>query len=440
MSKIVEPKEFRSRIIRDPLHDLIRIDHKAIIEVMEAPAFQRLRQIRQLGLAYLVYPGAEHSRFIHALGAYHLSLRMIEALKRQESDLFSTEEELAIPLAALCHDVGHGPFSHLFERVTKQFLSEQANHEVWTVRILEEDPIISSILMELGVQKSVTEIIKHTYENLFVQDIISSQLDVDRFDYLCRDSLMTGVKYGDLDLSWLFRTVKVAPWNSTKVLALDARRGLSAVEAYMLGRHHMYKHVYYHKTIRSAETMLKKLLVEVVKATKSGSLKDNMTHAVFESLAKDEVPSLNDYLKLTDFVILNMLESWSECSAKTVSDLSKRLIRRDIFASITVPENLIRNHDKSHEAIEKTKKLLGGKSLDPDIYYIYDTPQDTAYKDLYHYQRADKEEDAQDVFCVDGQKVYSLSCSNVRHTRGAITSNLYCAHFILSSSSTLCPP
>lgn len=407
----IEP--FRSRIIRDPLHDLIRIDRPEILEVMHDPAFQRLTQIRQLGLAFLVYPGAEHSRFIHALGAYHLSLQMIEALQRQDKNLFTEAELLAIPLAALCHDIGHGPFSHLFERVTKEFVSSGSDHETWTIRILEESEI-SKVLEKAGVRQIITEIINHTYEKLHVQDIISSQLDVDRFDYLCRDSLMTGVKYGDLDLSWLFRTVKVAETSisgggNRTVLALDARRGMSAVEAYILGRHHMYKHVYYHKTIRSAETMLKKLLTEVVKATGESKLSGSLTHPVFSSLAQGKVPDLNDYLLINDFVILNMLEQWAQCGIQPIADLARRLRNRDIFSAIVVSSKFISNMEKGRSALDATEKFLHGKGLDPKTYCIYDTPQDTAYKDLYYYQRKDKEDEAQDLYCVDGDKVFTLS-------------------------------
>lgn len=401
--------DFRPRIIRDPLHNLIRIDNSVVLEVMESAPFQRLRQIRQLGLAYLVFPGAEHSRFIHALGAYHLSLQMIDSLKRQDKSLFSEIEELAIPLAALCHDIGHGPFSHLFERVSREFIGkEEAHHEKWTLKILETDPIVSKILKDAGVDTIISEIIKHTYENLYVQDIISSQLDVDRFDYLCRDSFMTGVKYGDLDLSWLMRTIKVAEHSGLgrKVLALDSRRGLSAVEAYIVGRHHMYKNVYYHKTIRSAETMLKKLLTEVVKGTAEGKLDDS--HPVFVSLGKKEVPSLADYLTINDFYILSMLEKWARSNISAVADLSRRLLQRDIFSSISLPENFKNDFEKCSTAINKTKQLLDSKGLDPDIYYIYDTSGDTAYKDLYHCLRTG-DDDAQDLYCVDGNKVFGLS-------------------------------
>lgn len=338
---------------------------------------------------------------------------MLDALQRQNRSLFSEAELLAIPLAALCHDIGHGPFSHLFERVTKEFVGDGSSHESWTVRILEEEPEISSILVKAGVKQIITEVINHTYEKLHVQDIISSQLDVDRFDYLCRDSLMTGVKYGDLDLSWLLRTVKVAETSVggqiRSVLALDSRRGMSAVEAYILGRHHMYKHVYYHKTIRSAETMLKKLLIEVVKATQHDKLKDSLTHPVFTALAKKEVPSLEDYLTINDFVILNLLEQWAKCGIEPVADLASRLRNRDIFAAIVVSDKFTEDIQKAHDAIEKTKSFLKRKNLDPDVYYIYDTPQDTAYKDLYYYQRNDQEEEAQDLYCVEGDRVFTLS-------------------------------
>jgi hypothetical protein len=152
---------------------------------MHDPAFQRLTQIRQLGLAFLVYPGAEHSRFIHALGAYHLSLQMIEAMQRQDKNLFTEAELLAIPLAALCHDIGHGPFSHLFERVTKEFVSSGSDHETWTIRILEESEI-SKVLEKAGVRQIITEIINPTKNYTFKTSSVNWTLIA---DYLCRDSL-----------------------------------------------------------------------------------------------------------------------------------------------------------------------------------------------------------------------------------------------------------
>lgn len=414
------------KIIRDPLHDLIRVDQFAY-GLLQTPAFQRLRKIRQLGLAMLVYPGAEHSRFVHSLGAYHLARRVVRALLDLDRGLFSLDEQQAIQLAALCHDIGHGPFSHLFERVTGEFISKDAaDHETWTRKIIREDDRVVAALEAAGdkVPGIVFDIINKTYKKTYATDIVSSQLDVDRFDYLMRDSFMTGVKYGDLDLNWLLRTLQIGTTSKDgkqiKTLALDGRRGLSSVESYILGRHYMYIHVYYHKTIQAAESMLKNVLKLAIQETGKGTLKNS--HPFFETLSKGKVPSLANYLSLNDFNIFCMLESWAATHKGALGDLSKRLVERDIFGCVTIPEKL--THEKRLDKDKKTRTLLRSKKLDPDSYLIVQEPSDRAFKDLYFHIQGGSEKKHQEIYYVDATgdtKPLSTADSFIKQLRFAET-------------------
>ena len=392
-----------SKIIRDPLHDLIRVEPPAVA-LIDTSAFQRLRRIRQLGLAMFVYPGAEHSRFTHSVGAYHLARRVVRSLLDLDKRLFTPEEQIAIPLAALCHDIGHGPFSHLFERVSQRFIAkDEADHESWTRKIIRDDEAVSTVLKSAGKDVSgiVFDIINKAYKKKYASDIVSSQMDVDRFDYLMRDSLMTGVKYGDLDLNWILRTLQVGQvkkdGKSIKTLALDGRRGLSAVESYILGRHYMYTHVYYHKTIQSAESMLLNILTLAVEETKNGKLR--VTHPLFNSLAERRVPSLSEYLSLDDFSIFSMMQEWEKYGG-VLGDLSKRLNSRNIFTCIVIPSKL--SHVERIARDTQTKSLLNDLGLDPTYYLISHETSDRAFKDLYSHIQTGKESQHQEIYYVDG--------------------------------------
>lgn len=437
------------KIIRDPVHDLIRIDCPHVLKLIETKPFQRLRKIRQLGLAYLVYPGAEHSRFIHSLGAHHIARKMVDVLRgldnletpaKTQASMKTgktkkpalVEEKLeqsditAVGIAALCHDIGHGPFSHLFEHVVKKAIPENPpDHEYWTSQILQKHPEVSKILKEAGpgILDTVVQIISHTYEKKFVVDIVSSQLDADRFDYLLRDSLMTGVDYGNLDLAWILRTIKFGSLDkdnvTKKLLAIDGKRGLSSVENYIIGRLHMYKHVYYHRTIRAAEFMLRNILVRAMELFKSEKLE--APYAAFESLAKGKLPKLEDYLALNDFTILTMIEKWAlKCDDKILHDLSKRLTERQIFASITVSAM-----DWGTGALtEETKRFLKKQKLDPNFYLIMDEASNIAFKDYYYDARRGKEDEHQELFYLDEKRrtcTLSSSTSFVARSDDSLT-------------------
>lgn len=389
------------RNLRDPVHDLIRIECPIVMNLLEAQAFQRLRRIRQLGLACLTYPGAEHSRFTHSLGAYNLALRMADSVNQNAGvPVISPEERSALGIAGLLHDIGHGPFSHLFETVTEKFLGpKEAHHETWGRRIFLED---DQIQKAFGSEKQIFDLVLKIFDKHhrpIVSDIISSELDADRLDYLLRDSLMTGVNYANLDLTWILRCL--VPANVTingkqqEVLALDATRGMSVVEAYVLGRHYMYKHVYYHKTTRAAERMLRNAFQHAISEVMAGNLEP--PHEFFKEMAQGK-PSLANYLKLDDFLLLGYVDTWSE-RADDLGMLCKRLRQRQIFKTISYAEDIDTN--AFEKKIQKTREVAKSKGFNPELFVILDDPSDIALKTPSYLQSKGKASKYQPLYFIE---------------------------------------
>lgn len=411
MAKIVE----KTKIIRCPVHDLIKVDTEFSLEIINSKPMQRLRRVRQLGLAYLVYPGAEHSRFAHSVGVYHLANRFMDALNlSRDKQAFDDKTKAAVRAAALLHDVGHGAFSHLFELVTKDILKNNAvDHEQWTEQVIKEDPAISNILMQASqrygtnMSADVLSIINHTHKKKYVSDLVSSQLDVDRFDYLLRDSLMTGVHYGNFDLEWIIRSLKIREYDGKEVLAVDAKRGLSSIESYILGRHYMYCHVYYHKTIRAAEIMLRQILKRAVYLAGNGQ-REIKKLPVIGKLGNKEQPEISEYLSLNDFVVYSWIEKWAdESKDKILRDLSNKLICRQLFK--TIPVNINKDFvNKLQQMQEKAKKA----KLDPEYYCCEDEPKNVAFKDYFYDVKAGNKKEHQDIFLVNDKGVEELSYSD----------------------------
>ncbi len=393
MSKVIN--------LRDPVHDLIRIECPVVVKLMETQPFQRLRRIRQLGLACLTYPGAEHSRFTHSLGAYHLALRMAESLNQNAGkEIITREERSALGIAGLIHDIGHGPFSHLFEKVTERFLGEKAaHHENWGTRILAEDPQLQDIVK--GNQE-LFKLVQRIFDKLhrpIVSDIISSELDADRFDYLLRDSHMTGVHYANLDLTWILRCLVPAEvkifGKPQEVLALDGKRGTSVVESYVLGRHYMYKHVYYHKTTRAAEQMLRNALQFATNQIADGKLK--APHPFFEELASRKA-SLENYLKLDDFLLLGYIDQWAE-KDDDLGKLCARLKRRQIFKTFSYPDDF--DMRAADESIQKIRDVARKKGFNPELNVILDDPSDIAIKSPTYLKKKGKESKYQPLYILE---------------------------------------
>ncbi len=265
-------------VIRDPVHNLIPLadaEGAMIAALMDQPDFQRLRRIRQLGLGLLVYPGAEHSRWTHSLGVYHVARRMMDALRARHGAESEEYGELAkvrkeILVAALLHDVGHGPFSHVFERAIHPPKDPPPDypktHEGWSIRIIREK--FAAVLRDHGVDVDVAVglIDKTNRQNLLAKDFINSQIDADRIDYLRRDGQATGTRYGDFDLDWLLHSLRIGKvivrgqsdgvWR----LCFSSRKAIHVIEEYIQAREFMYVQVYVHKTTRAYEALLTNIL------------------------------------------------------------------------------------------------------------------------------------------------------------------------------------
>ena len=327
-------------IIRDPVHGLIELSGPAgrlLLELLDTIEVQRLRRIRQLGMATLAFPGAEHSRFGHSLGTAFVMSRLCTRLQAQDHAPQVIEPELvaAASAAALLHDVGHPPFSHVFETAVP---AGQA-HESWSVAVVESDETeVGQVLRKAGLQESVARILGGQHEARFLCDALSSPLDVDRFDYLLRDSHFSGAHYGVFDLDWMLSSLMLAeaptPSGERVVLAVDGRRGLRAVESYLMARLSMFQQVYFHKTGRAAEFMFKGALKRASALLDIDPAAVEPIPAGLQSLLRGRKPELSDYLELDDTIIWTCLRRWTESPDEVLSCLAKGLCHRRLLKTL----------------------------------------------------------------------------------------------------------
>lgn len=357
-----------TNLIRDPVHDFIPFDpdnkfDNLLLNVIKLPEFQRLRRIGQLGLNSMVYPGSTHSRFSHSLGVMHVARRMVSQLNQIYSSDISKDDEHAVIMAGLLHDVGHGPFSHIFEKITNK------KHERWSIEIIES---ISNKLF--GLTDRIKEFIKPTKETSFLAHIISSQLDADRFDYLLRDNSMSGAQYGFFDLSWIINCLRC---DSEKNRLEVSHKGQLAVEVYVQARYHMYRNVYFHKTVRAAENLMKKIFERV----KDIANDINIGDPILLKIAGGNELSVDEYITLDDSKIMSTISQWAE-SVKddTLAELSKDILNRNLFkAVLDIPYNdqprlleLGPQYSKIKEFFESTKN--------GDYYWHVEEIKDTPYR------------------------------------------------------------
>lgn len=310
------------KIINDPVHGFITVDDALLFRIISHPYFQRLRRIKQMALAYLVYPGAVHTRLHHALGAYHLMHLAIEELRKKHI-VITDEEEQATKAAILLHDIGHGPFSHALE------------HTIVDVRHEHLSLLIMKKLNEEmgGALDMAIAIFTNQYSKKFLHQLVSSQLDVDRLDYLARDSFFTGVSEGVIGYDRIIKMLTVV--NDELVVE---EKGVHSIEKYLIARRLMYWQVYLHKTVLASELMLVNILkrarvlasesVEVF-ATPAFSmfLKGRYSLSDFESSAS----CLETFLELDDVDIIASVKVWSSHDDVILSDLARRLSHRDLF-------------------------------------------------------------------------------------------------------------
>lgn len=363
----------KERLLRDPVHGLIAIDEgspegRVLVRLIDTPEVQRLRRIRQLGLAHYAFQGAEHSRFTHSVGALHLMGKLLDQLARG----YTIDSELAFyaRVAALLHDIGHGPFSHVSERIFGH------DHESWTLRILHDDSTgVHRVLSEYAraLPSYIESMINGMAKPGYLCSLVSSQLDVDRLDYLLRDSLMTGVKYGIFDLDRLAHMLRIAPEGDKIVVAAG---GVIPVEKYIQARYHMYRQVYLHKTVTAAEAMLAGLLrraADLLRAGEETGLDPESPLA--RALTEPEELMLPDYLELDDTEVLSQIKRWTRSSDSVLQDLSARLLSRRLFKTfeidITTPD--------SGERLERARAVIESAGLDPRYYFLRVDSSDTPY-------------------------------------------------------------
>ncbi|MBI1291062.1 HD domain-containing protein [bacterium] len=365
------------KLLRDPVHDLIVFDRdlpedRLLLAAMDTAEVQRLRRIKQLGMAHMAYQGAEHSRFSHSMGVLHLVRRMLDRLAHNEP--VAPEWKLATQLAGLLHDLGHGPFSHVMEKFFRE------HHETWTERIiLSPATQVNRVLTAYDpkLPAMVVDALHGRAEPLWLNSIISSQMDADRFDYLLRDSHMTGVKYGIFDLERLLMLLRIGSSGDRIVVA---RKGVLPVEKYLQSRYQMYRQVYFHKTVTAAEAMLMSVLSRARDMAADGPVPHvDPGTPLGKLLSKDEI-TVDEFLALDDSVLYHAMNLWSRCDDDVLRDLSDRLLNRRLFKSIEVQSDADGEDLLFSERLHAAQEFLEQRGLDYRYYLRFSRSSDTPYK------------------------------------------------------------
>ena len=380
------------RIYRDPVHNIIRLrtdnrEGELMMRLIDAPEFQRLRRIKQLGLGLYTYQGAEHSRFTHSLGAFHLMSRVLDRLGEKYS--INEDDRIAARAAALLHDVGHGSFSHVMEKVLG------LHHETWTVEaVLSEATEIGRLLRSHSPELpgKVAAIIEGKFQPAALAQLVSSQLDVDRMDYLLRDSLMTGAKYGIYDLEWIINALAIDEEHDRIYVAA---RGLYAVEEYLQARYYMFRQVYFHRTLRSAEAVLRAIMRRALQLMEVGGDIWHAPGSAFEKVLRRTSLTISEYLEVDDSDVLFHVKQWQRSSDEILADLSRRFTARRLFKAIDLdmPET------ERGGFLSAARECVAQAGYDPAYYFIEDRASDVPY---YNYYTAEGSEPKSRIYVEDG--------------------------------------
>lgn len=380
------------RIYRDPVHNIIPLrtdtaEGQLMIRLIDTPEFQRLRRIKQLGLGLYTYQGAEHSRFTHSLGALHLMTRILDRLG--ETYQINAADRVAVRAAALLHDVGHGPFSHAMEKALA------VHHEQLTMLAVTSESTglhktLSSHSPDLPAR--VASIIEGNFKPAALAQLVSSQLDVDRMDYLLRDSLMTGAKYGLYDLEWIINALQI---DETGDRVYVAARGTYAVEEYLQARYYMFRQVYFHRTLRSAEAVLRSALRRALELTSDGKEVWCAPGVSFAKILRREPLTIAEHLEIDDSDVIFHLKQWQGAADPILSDLSRRFVERRLFKAIDLdmPEG------ERAGFIDAARDVVVRGGFASDYYFIEDRATDVPY---YGYYTGESDEPRARIYVEDG--------------------------------------
>ena len=379
------------RIYRDPVHNIIPLrddsdEGRLIIRLIDTPEFQRLRRIKQLGLGLYTYQGAEHSRFTHSLGALHLITRILDRLGDRYR--IKADDLIAARVAALLHDVGHAPFSHAMEKVLG------VHHESITIAAVSAETDLSRMLRSYSSElpQRVASIIDGTFKPAALGQLVSSQLDVDRMDYLLRDSLMTGAKYGLYDLEWIINALQI---DEGEDRIFVAARGVFAVEEYLQARYYMFRQVYFHRTLRSAEAVLRSALQRALELTEKGVSVWHAAGGSFEKVLQRQRLTVGEHFEIDDSDVIFHLKQWRRSSDQILSDLSKRFVNRKLFKAIDIDMPV----NERADFLAAARGLVERAGFAPEYYFIEDRASDVPY---YGYYTAEGAEPRAHIFVEDG--------------------------------------
>lgn len=367
--------------IRCPVHDLISFKSKrsedvVLWKLLQTPAVQRLRRIKQLGFSEFVYPGATHTRLSHVLGAMQMARRMLDVLQRNNAfgEVADFEHQRSATLAAaLLHDLGHGPYSHVFEEVC-QAMGVEKKHEAYTLEFIDSAPI-RPILEEGGIYDETRRFFTEEPGSAVFNSIISSQLDCDRLDFLVRDRHHSGIRAANIDLAWLFDSL-----NIEKVAINDegesaysfvfSAKGLAVAEEFVLAYIKMYQSVYFHKTTRGVQHLVRDLLVEVLQQHRDKPELRNLPIIKFFG----EAQSLERYQMLDDSSILTVAHLAAEAQWGLASDLARRYLARDTYKCFELPSTASGNITRNK--LQRFRQAL----QESDIYFVEDKLVHRNYK------------------------------------------------------------
>ena len=333
----------RTKVFRDPLYGYIEVDYKLISDLIDSKELQRLRRIRQLSGVSMVFQTAEHSRFTHALGAYHMAnlvLRNVEGI-----ECLTEYEQIVFLSAALLHDVGHGPYSHAFENVLS------TSHEEMTVKIiLDKNTDVNNILSSYaGLAEDIASVISHGGKYPLIETFVSSQLDVDRMDFLSRDAYFTGATYGTIDMNRILRSMKVVDGN-----VLCRASGVHSIESYLMSRYHMYFQVYYHPVSRSYELLLEGIY-ERIKDLVNDNVEIDANIYSFINVVKNN-NDVESYIELDDAYVNGFIKQLTKSTDPVLCMLANNFNNRHLFKYIDLANepnmdrvNRIKNNALNHK-------------------------------------------------------------------------------------------
>jgi HD superfamily phosphohydrolase len=413
----------RIQRVQDTIHGLMEFQgmETSVVEVLRAQELQRLRRVRQLGLAHLVFPGAEHSRLVHSIGASHLAIRFAKHLQEIAQEFLvpffklGDSEIRDLALAALCHDLGHGPLSHVWER---EVVGETFDRIAWCKALgIDDEPGLATIKwhelvgqallawpdgqlhrlleqQEEGTSTRVRKLMAKEYYIDYLPRLLSGDVDLDRCDFILRDAHETGVAYGRYDLNWLISTATLGNTADRKlVVGFDKRKAPRVIEQFLVARRALYDTVYFHKTVRSAEGMIGLLLKRLKEITKEKGwvVSDTKLFSPFKKVVEGEPLKPNEILGLDDYSLWSLIQQLSGMGTEdaTVADLARRIIERDLFKIVPCGQDRLYEFLQKQDAHQRLHDAVSPFCVGKKEYYVHidnasfkmfcDSPTEYAY-------------------------------------------------------------